>query len=132
MTITDEMVERATDAVAADLLHGRAHGARIRGSHPDNFNIDGHVDLRSIVRAALTAALQGSAVVPRALTAENGAKAALAGDFTETFEYMDDEGDECTAHIPVSWTTIKEIHKAMVAHFDGQSVTRQVREDGEA
>lgn len=60
----------------------------------------------------------GFVLVPRELTAENGAKTALIGDFSEAFEYMDDEGDECTAHIQVSWTTIKEIHKAMVKHFD--------------
>lgn len=56
-------------------------------------------------------------LVPRELTAENGAKSALIGEFSETFDYMDDEGDECQAEIPVSWTTIKEIHKKMVALF---------------
>ena len=54
MIITDEMLKRATEAIATDLLHGRSHGARIRGPHPDNFNLDGHVDLRSLARAALS------------------------------------------------------------------------------
>jgi hypothetical protein len=69
MTISDEMVERAVDAAVNDLLHGKDHGARIRGANPDNFNIDGHVDLRSLARAALTAALQGQVVVPADPTA---------------------------------------------------------------
>lgn len=60
---------------------------------------------------------EGFVLVPRELTAENGAKSALIGEFSETFDYMDDEGDECQAEIPVSWTTIKEIHKKMVALF---------------
>ena len=62
--ITDEMVERSIAAVVNDLLHGKAHGARVRGASPDNFNIDGHVDLRSVVRVTLTAALEGSVAVP--------------------------------------------------------------------
>lgn len=56
-------------------------------------------------------------MVPRELTAENGAKAFLSGEFSETFDYMDEEGDECQAEIPVSWTTIKAIHKKMVERF---------------
>lgn len=59
----------------------------------------------------------GFVLVPRELTAENGAKSALIGEFSETFDYMDDEGDECQAEIPVSWMTIKEIHKKMVKLF---------------
>jgi hypothetical protein len=59
----------------------------------------------------------GYVLVPRELTAENGAKAFLSGEFSETFDYMDDEGDECVADIPVSWTTIKAIHKKMVSLF---------------
>lgn len=59
--ITDEMIDRATKAVVADLKHGTSHGCRIRwGTSPDNFNLDGHVDLDSLVRAALTAALQNT------------------------------------------------------------------------
>lgn len=57
-------------------------------------------------------------MLPRELTAENGAKAALIGEFFEVFEYVDEEGDECEAHVQVSWSTIKAIWKAAVAHFD--------------
>lgn len=59
----------------------------------------------------------GYVLVPRELTAENGAKSALIGEFSETFDYMDDEGDECQAEIPVSWITIKRIHRKMVELF---------------
>lgn len=61
MIVTDEMLEHATDAVVADLRRNHSHGCRIRwGTSPDNFNLDGHVDLRSLARAALTAALQNT------------------------------------------------------------------------
>lgn len=71
----------------------------------------------------------GWVLVPRSLTAENGAKAALSGEFHETIECACSECDEdydcevCEGsgfmdrEVPVSWSTIKEIHKAMVAHF---------------
>jgi len=59
--ITEEMIDRATKAVVADLKDGTSHGCRIRwGTSPDNFNLDGHVDLDSLVRVALTAALQNT------------------------------------------------------------------------
>ena len=76
-------------------------------------------------------------VMPRELTAENGAKALLMGEFSETIilpcEYCiggweDEElGEECThcegsgeysQGIPVSWTTIKEIYKMAVKHLE--------------
>lgn len=56
-------------------------------------------------------------LLPRKLTAENGAKALLIGEFSETFHYMDDDGNEQTAEIPVSWTTIKQIYNMVVARF---------------
>ena len=72
-------------------------------------------------------------LVPRTLTAENGAKGALIGEFTTPFVmqclectdgFVDDEVcDDCdgagsfTVRVPVEWTTINDIHKAMIAHF---------------
>lgn len=47
-------------------------------------------------------------VVPVELTAENGAKAALMGEFKFQF-------GEYTPNVP--WTTIKEIHRAIVKFF---------------
>ena len=60
-------------------------------------------------------------VMPRRLTAENGAKALLTGEFFEEHEcsYYDTDGElvECTEKVPVSWDTIKEIYKTIVAHY---------------
>lgn len=50
--------------------------------------------------------------VPMELTEENGAKAALMGEFFEVEEFEDDIWE-----IPVSWDNIKAIHKAIINHF---------------
>lgn len=73
-------------------------------------------------------------VMPRALTAENGAKGLLMGEFFETTfienpEYCGcgecdychdnppDEGETIEIKVPVSWTTIKEIYAMAVKHL---------------
>ena len=68
-------------------------------------------------------------LMPRELTAENGAKAALIGEFSESVKVfcpdcLNDELDyECETcggdgfvdqKVTVSWTTIKEIYKRAV------------------
>lgn len=68
-------------------------------------------------------------MMPRSLTAENGAKAAMIGEFHEEIEitcsacYFDEAQDDCevcggdghyTQRVPVSWTTIKEIYAMAV------------------
>lgn len=74
--------------------------------------------------------------LPRALTAENGARAALSGEF---FEHMEIECHECferdapdpdceichgagsyATNVPVTWTTIKAIWRRAVEHFEKQ------------
>jgi len=59
--------------------------------------------------------------MPRSLTAENGAKALLIGEFFEEHEcsYYDADGElvEYTEKVPVSWDNIKEIYKKVVAHY---------------
>ncbi len=66
-------------------------------------------------------ALHIGVVMPRSLTAENGAKALLIGEFFEEHEcsYYDADGElvEYTEKVPVSWNTIKEIYKKVVAHY---------------
>jgi hypothetical protein len=52
-------------------------------------------------------------IVPAELTAENGAKHALIGEFNERVEMSDGH----VSTVSVSWTTIKEIWKAAVQHF---------------
>lgn len=71
----------------------------------------------------------GWVIVPKKLTAENGAKYALSGDFSETVSthcpecFGDDECDTCDGSgkieikAPVSWTTIKAIWAKGVEHF---------------
>lgn len=70
----------------------------------------------------------GWAMVPMKLTAENGAKAALIGEFnleyTLTCHECFGEGcDDCSGEgawintIPIDWTTIKEIWAKGVEHF---------------
>lgn len=72
----------------------------------------------------------GWKLVPAALTAENGAKASLVGEFTEV-KYIscpecfgDDECESCDGsgrikvEVPVTWTTIKAIWIKGIEHFD--------------
>ncbi len=71
----------------------------------------------------------GYALVPMKLTAENGAKGALLGEFSETKFincpecFGDDECETCDGSgrlkitVPVSWTTIKAIWAKGVEHF---------------
>ncbi|HFT3183628.1 TPA: DUF550 domain-containing protein [Klebsiella pneumoniae] len=71
----------------------------------------------------------GYVMVPMRLTAENGAKGALAGEFSETKFvncsecFGDDECETCDGSgrieitVPGSWTNIKEIWAKGVEHF---------------
>nr|WP_261789371.1 DUF550 domain-containing protein [Klebsiella pneumoniae] len=73
----------------------------------------------------------GYVMVPMRLTAENGAKWALSGEFSETKFvncpecFGDDECETCDGSgrieitVPVTWTTIKEIWAKGVEHFAG-------------
>jgi hypothetical protein len=74
----------------------------------------------------------GFIAVPRALTAENGAKAALIGEFNLEYNLVCHEcfGEGCndcsgegrwTNSIPVDWTTIKEIWARGIEHFESAS-----------
>jgi hypothetical protein len=60
---------------------------------------------------------EGYAVLPLKLTAENGAKAALIGEFHEDFGLLDESGDERYIKVAVTWDTIKRIWDAAVQHF---------------
>ena len=53
-------------------------------------------------------------LMPESLTAENGAKAALSGEFYMDVLMADGAGGEIFVKVPVSWTTIKEIYKKAV------------------
>ncbi|HHR0648472.1 TPA: hypothetical protein ACS1E9_004289 [Klebsiella oxytoca] len=72
---------------------------------------------------------EGYVMVPMRLTAENGAKGVLSGEFSETQFvncpecFGDDECETCDGSgrieitVPVTWTTIKEIWAKGVEHF---------------
>ncbi|HCW3133813.1 hypothetical protein [Citrobacter freundii] len=71
----------------------------------------------------------GWALVPKRLTAENGAKSVLSGEFSETKFincpecFGDDDCETCDGSgrieitVPVTWTTIKAIWAKGVEHF---------------
>lgn len=59
-----------------------------------------------------------SILLPRKLTAENGAKAALIGEFYEDFGLLDEDGNEQYVKVAVTWDTIKRVWDAAVAHFE--------------
>ena len=74
-------------------------------------------------------------MMPRELTAENGAKGLISGEFKETIimqctncdgEGVFEDGGTClecggsgdfSVSVPVSWTTIKEIYAMAVEHL---------------
>lgn len=77
----------------------------------------------------------GMALVPTRLTAENGAKSALSGEFNVAVETDCDDCDDCeleeicqtclgegytVRYEPVSWTMIKDIWAAGISHFAKQ------------
>ncbi len=53
-------------------------------------------------------------VMPRNLTAENGAKDLLRGEFVECFD-PDNSGNPYV--VPISWDTIKKIYDKIVSHY---------------
>lgn len=57
-------------------------------------------------------------LMPRSLTAENGAKAALMGEFKIDVEIVYEDDSDETIVVDVPWTTIKAIYAAAVKHFD--------------
>ncbi|HAI5221740.1 TPA: molecular chaperone DnaJ [Escherichia coli] len=71
----------------------------------------------------------GLVIVPKKLTAENGAKGVLSGEFSETTFiscpecFGDDDCDTCDGSgrieikVPVTWTTIKSIWDKGIAYF---------------
>ncbi len=69
-------------------------------------------------------------IMPKELTAENGAKSLLMGEFYEIVELecgqCDQDDDDCdccdgsgtyTYRVPVSWSTIKNIYAMAVKHL---------------
>ncbi|HAX3327278.1 TPA: molecular chaperone DnaJ [Escherichia coli] len=84
-----------------------------------NFDINGNSPVTT----------DGWVIVPKKLTAENGAKGVLSGEFSETTFiscqecFGDDDCDTCDGSgrieikVPVTWTTIKSIWDKGIAYF---------------
>ena len=62
-------------------------------------------------------ALHIDSVMPRRLTAENGAKGLLIGEFHETIICHDEDGEPYEVKMPVEWDTIKQIYAKIVDHY---------------
>lgn len=92
---------------------------------------------------------EGYVLMPRRLTAENGAKAALSGEFAEKATYHcsqcdheepDDGCEECNGKgsylvdVPIEWDTIKRIYDKAVAELASPStaVAQPVADEREA
>ena len=71
--------------------------------------------------------------MPTELSAENGGKSLMIGEFFEVVELecsaCDQDDEDCevcngngsyTYRVPISWTAIKEIYAKAVDHFGGQ------------
>lgn len=59
--------------------------------------------------------------LPAELTAENGAKSLLSGEFYEEITEWDWHTEEfVTRQIPISWTTIKAIYARVVKQYNPQ------------
>ncbi|WP_227648362.1 hypothetical protein [Klebsiella pneumoniae] len=99
--------------------------------HPGNSPIIG-IDLASVQDRTVEVryvAPPGYVMVPMRLTAENGAKGALSGEFSETKFvncpecFGDDECETCDGSgrieitVPVTWSAIKDIWAKGVEHF---------------
>ena len=84
-----------------------------------------------------TARYEEVAIMPKALTAENGAKSLLIGEFyeeitvkcPECWDLNEDANEDCeicggtgeyVKSVPVSWTTIKEIYAMAVKRLGGE------------
>ncbi|EPY1501463.1 MULTISPECIES: DUF550 domain-containing protein [Raoultella] len=127
--------EQPAPVVNEDLYKLANHIASSKSGLPDEWQ-DWAEELGTDIRRA--AMLQagnspvipdGYVMVPMRLTAENGAKGALAGEFSETKFvncsecFGDDECETCDGSgrieitVPVSWTNIKEIWAKGVEHF---------------
>jgi len=87
------------------------------------YSVKDHLVLRTAIDSFLIAYDQAmdntTSNMPRSLTAENGAKALLIGEFKESYGiYNEEEGYHHTEEVDVEWSTIKEIYNKIVEHYE--------------
>lgn len=70
---------------------------------------------RALIASASQGIPEGWTLLPVELTAENGMKAALMGEFHVPLPDLDENGNEYIRKINVPWIVIKKIHRAIVA-----------------
>jgi len=115
--VKDTMRE-AYDGCRAAMLQGNHRDL----SHPVDQQVDEH---EKIMQQAMP---DGWVMVPKRLTAENGAKAALIGEFSLEYSLTCHEcfGEGCedcsgdgawTNTVPIDWATIKDIWAKAIDHF---------------
>ncbi|WP_208281121.1 zinc finger-like domain-containing protein [Massilia oculi] len=118
-----------------DIKAGRG-GVPVRGNQ---WRADQTVPIYAAPVAGQVAVPEGFVLMPRRLTAENGAKALLMGEFKESIQVpcpeCDGEGDdecltcenmgEVSRDIPVSWDNIKAIYEMAVEHLAAPSPAKE-------
>jgi len=134
MSKNDRLMEIALAALTAE-PYGYVHKAVYEDSgcsglsndHKAHHDSQTHIAVYTAPPAPVVP--DGYALVPMKLTAENGAKGALLGEFSETKFincpecFGDGECENCDGSrrigikVPVNWTTIKEIWAKGVEHF---------------
>lgn len=134
------------DELPLDYLHGHKDGlewaaqlAEANHPHTGDWLYDDPLELAKAIRKGpdMPAVEAGNSpvipdgyvLVPKKLTAENGAKSVLSGEFSETKFincpecFGDDDCETCDGSgrieitVPVTWTTIKDIWDKVVEHF---------------
>lgn len=131
-----------TDEMAMD-FHRALTDSDIGSDDLDDIKIGLRGALCNFTAPPAPAVPAGFKLVPVELTAENGAKASLIGEFTEV-KFINcpecfgdaecescDGGGRIKVAVPVSWTTIKAIWKKGIEHFDSMAAAPTPTKAGE-
>lgn len=55
-------------------------------------------------------------LMPKTLTAENGSKGLMNGEFRESIDLYDPEEGDYEQEVPIKWTTIKDMYRKLVEY----------------
>ncbi|HHZ8343706.1 TPA: hypothetical protein ACWMGT_000100 [Escherichia coli] len=122
----EQLIEEAKLKIAIAKCHTNSGMARVEG---ELFKIALASLEQNVLSGNSPVTPDGWVMVPKKLTAENGAKGVLSGEFSETTFiscpecFGDDDCDTCDGSgrieikVPVTWTTIKSIWDKGIAHF---------------
>lgn len=79
------------------------------------FREENQEEIDSFLIGAETPSL--SCLLPLTITAENGAKALLSGEFSEEVELYNEDNEPYYKTVSVTWSTIKNIYRKIVEHY---------------